>query len=25
LDAREVRLAVYPVRSENGKLFINLG
>jgi nitrite reductase/ring-hydroxylating ferredoxin subunit len=25
LDAREVRLAVYPVRSENCKLFINLG
>ena len=25
LDASEVRLAVYPVRSENGKLFINLG
>jgi hypothetical protein len=25
LNAREVRLAVYPVRSENGKLFINLG
>ena len=25
LDAPEVRLAVYPVRSENGKLFINLG
>jgi nitrite reductase/ring-hydroxylating ferredoxin subunit len=25
LDAPEIRLAVYPVRSENGKLLINLG